>query len=171
MRRIIFILFISILCSILYSQNVKIGVIDTVKLFQQSKKISELQKQLQNLLIQKKSEIEPLQNKIQKLEQEINEKKSIMKKELLKKKQEELDDLYSKLRTKQEKIKDEISKKQDEMLKPLYQTLKDIITRIGQREGFTIIVEKDALLYNAPQIDITDEVIKELDKSSSNAKK
>jgi len=52
----------------------------------------------------------------------------------------------------------------------MFKDLSEIVKRIGQQEGFTMIIDKDATLYVSESIDITDKVIQQYDSPSRKAK-
>ena len=43
----------------------------------------------------------------------------------------------------------------------MFKDLSDVITEIGEKEGYTLIVDKDVILYADDKINITDKVIEQ----------
>lgn len=148
---------------------VKIGVVDSLKLFQQSQRIKTIDQSFQDMMEQKKGEIEPKRKAIEALGMEIKEKEQLLKEEELIAKKKELDQMIMEHQRLEESVRNEFTDKQNELMEPLYTELKEIITSMGQKEGYSIIIEKDALLYTSPQLDITDQVVKALDKNEKKA--
>ena len=48
---------------------------------------------------------------------------------------------------------------------------REIIGKIGEEEGYNLIIEKGMVLYSNKGIDITDSVLKKYDESKAKAKK
>jgi len=53
----------------------------------------------------------------------------------------------------------------------MFKDLSDVVRQIGQKEGFTMIVDKDATLYVSESIDITEKVIQQYNAQSKKAGK
>ncbi|MGH7814055.1 MAG: OmpH family outer membrane protein [Candidatus Binataceae bacterium] len=54
----------------------------------------------------------------------------------------------------------ELQAKDNEITTKIVHDLAEIIRRLGQRDGYTMVMEKGSILWGAPNIDITDQVIR-----------
>ncbi|HTY54596.1 MAG TPA: OmpH family outer membrane protein [Candidatus Binataceae bacterium] len=61
--------------------------------------------------------------------------------------------------------KDELERKDQEVTGAIVRDLSVVIRNIGEKRGYTMVVEKSSILWGAPGIDITDEVIRDYDHS------
>ena len=94
------------------------------------------------------------------------EKKSVVLKESERKNL--ADDFEAKRRDLRRKLEDsdaELRKKDQELTGDILKDLADVIQKIGEREGYTLILESSSspVLYGSKTIDITDEVIRTYD--------
>jgi outer membrane protein len=96
---------------------------------------------------------------------------SVLSAEARKKKEDELEKL---LREYQRIVQDsqaEVKKKEGELTEAIIKESREIIGKIGEEEGYTLIIEKGMVLYSNKGIDITDSVLKKYDESKAKAKK
>ena len=56
--------------------------------------------------------------------------------------------------------KDELQAKDNEMTAKIVHDLAQVIRSLGERDGYTMVMEKGSILWGAPSIDITDQVIR-----------
>ncbi len=133
----------------------KVGQAAQEKFKKEEKKIrAELQK--------KTTELQNLKNELEKksklLSKAAKEKKTM---EFLKKKKEwEQFTLKSKMK---------LSQLSNQMSAPIIQDILDIAEKIGKRDGYTFIfeVQRAGIAYAPKNMDITDKIVKELDKKAA----
>ena len=104
---------------------------------EKTKKLEELKKQIESRSINQKAREEKIRE-YQKIELEVFELQQRAQKELAEMKA---------------KLEDELTKK-----------VKDIAQDISKKNGFAGVLDCSVFVYNAPEIDITTEVIKRLDR-------
>jgi outer membrane protein len=116
--------------------------------------------------------IEKLEARLQKQQTEVQSLKDELEKKGMLMKDDErrnLEDEYQrKLRDFERDYKDskdDLEKKDNEVTGAIVKDLARIIRTIGERDGFTMVLEKGSILWGAPGIDITDEVIRNYNKS------
>ena len=112
-------------------------------------------------------QIERLESRLQKQQTEVQSLKDELEKKGMLMKDDErrnLEDQYGrKLRDFERDYKDskdELEKKDNEVTGAIVKDLARIIRTIGERDGFTMVMEKGSILWGASGIDITDEVIR-----------
>lgn len=146
------------------SERLNIGVIDTTKLFRSSVELRSLQNELEHSMRQKQFELEPLQRRITNLRDEIEEKRFVLSEEELERKERELEELFHEFVEKRDEVTDYLSQRERELMGPVLEKLQSIIEEMGKEEGFDIILEKDAVVFYAPELDITEKIIQFLDE-------
>jgi outer membrane protein len=121
-----------------------------------------------------RSEIGRLQNKLQRQQQEVQSlKDELDRKGPLMRDDERRnlqDDYTRKLRDFERAYKDskdELQQKDNEVTGAIVRDLAYIVRNLGERDGYTVVLEKGSLLWAAPSIDITDQVIREYNASGS----
>ena len=76
------------------------------------------------------------------------------------------DDLAKKMRIFQDDVKnerDELHQKDNEATAAIVRDLATVVHKLGEKAGYTVVMEKGGLLWGVPSADITDEVIRTYD--------
>ena len=70
-------------------------------------------------------------------------------------------------------LQKELEKKEAQLLQRVLQDLSGVIEKVGKERGFHLIVEKrgGAVLYGAPETDLTDEIIRAYDQQNTGKEK
>jgi outer membrane protein len=100
------------------------------------------------------------QDSVQALKDELEKKGMLMKPE----QRQSLQDQYvAKLKNFEREYKDsrdELQQKDGEITGKIVHDLAQVIRSLGERDGYTMVMEKGSILWGAPGIDITDQVIR-----------
>jgi outer membrane protein len=103
------------------------------------------------------------QAEVQSLQDELQKKGALMRTD----QRQSLQDRYAtKLRDFQQNYKnvqDELRQKDNEMTAMIVRDLATVVRNISEKDGYTMVLEKGGILWGAPSIDITDEVIRTYD--------
>lgn len=94
------------------------------------------------------------ENKLAELKEEINKKQKNLENI-----RETIDNKKNKIKMEKEKIEKEIEQKKQRYEIEIYAELYKIIQQIAKNENINIVIEKSAILYGTPQVDITQKVI------------
>ena len=109
------------------------------------------------------SQLESEQQGVERLKQELESKGPLMQPE----QRQNLEDEYSKkLRQFQDDYKnsrDELQQRDSEITGAIVRDLAMVVRQVGEKDGYTMIMEKGSLLWAVPSIDITDQVIRAYD--------
>ncbi len=76
------------------------------------------------------------------------------------------DELGRKMRSFQDDVKnerDELRQKDNELTGAIIRDLATVVRQLGEKDGYTMVMEKNSLLWGIPSNDITDEVIRTYD--------
>jgi outer membrane protein len=109
------------------------------------------------------------QEEVQSLKDELDRKGPLMRDEERRNLQ---DDYTRKLRDFENAYKDskeELQQKDNEVTGAIIRDLAYVVRNLGERGGYTLVLEKGSLLWAAPSIDITDQVIREYNATGANA--
>lgn len=161
------ILAILLMASTSLAQGLKIGVVDLQTVLEKcepgQKAITKLKKEFQGMkdtLDKKKAEVEQLQQAIQKQRLVLSQEAQIDKETEYKQKVRDFQDLYQsyqrKMRIKEKKLREPIIKK-----------LVTVVQEYGKNHQYTLILDKrnSGVAYNVDSIDITSQIIVELNKA------
>lgn len=103
------------------------------------------------------------QNEVERLKKELEDKGPLMQPD---QRQNLEDDYTKKLHEFQDDYKnssEDLKEKDNEMTGAIVRDLALVVQQIGQRSGYTMVMEKGSLLWAIPSIDITDQVVRSYD--------
>ncbi|HKJ64387.1 MAG TPA: OmpH family outer membrane protein [Desulfopila sp.] len=106
------------------------------------------------------------QKALQELQQEIEKKSSVWSKEKKDEQVLEFNRMRRDLNTKTEDARIEMKRLQDKELEPIVKVLEKVVDDYGANENYTMILDsKSGVIYYDQAIDISDALIKELNKA------
>lgn len=139
--------------------SLRIGFVDVSKAFDEYPETQKATNILNNEIEERKVKIDTLQREIAGLKQEIgvskDEKEQEKKQMLIDQKTEELREYASEARA-------FLTKREQELTKEIIDRIDEAIKRVATKKRVSIVVEKNSILYGAAELDLTDEVIKNL---------
>jgi len=175
MRKIVLLLITICFCilpsSSLAADAVKFGSIDMQKALNESEPGKKAKSDLEALIKSKESIINEKNKAVEKLRGDLEKQASVLSAEARKAREDELQKL---LREYQRAVQDsqaEVKKKEGELTEAIIKELREIVEKIGEEEGYTLITEKGLVLYSNKAIDLTDTLIKKYNESKATQKK
>jgi outer membrane protein len=154
--------------SLVSAQTVKIAVIDLQKFQKTSKSFQKagagFKKKLEGL--QKKLDDE--RNAVAKLEEDFKKQSMMLSLDAQEDKRRELEKKRRYYKYLYDEFSQEMKETETESIKKVMEELQKVVAKIGQKQGYTLIVEKrtPGLIYFNKATDITDQVIEAYDKST-----
>lgn len=158
---VIFLLLIFIGASAAFCQtDFKVGYIDVSKIFDQYEKTKESDKVLEAELNKRQGERDKLLNEVKRMRDELE----LLSEDAKKKKQGAIDEKVKDLDEFDRKAKDELKKERDVLMRDILKEIDDVIADYAKTNGYTLIFNDRVLLYGNETMDLTDEIIKILNK-------
>jgi outer membrane protein len=156
-----------------YAENIKVGSVDLVKALNESDAGKKAKTDLEFLIKTKQSSLEEKGKNIEKIKSEIEKQSSVLSADARKSKEEELERMirdYQRLVTDSQ---NDVKKKEGEITGDILKELREIIAKIGDEEGYTIILEggEGQILYAKKEIDLTEAVLKKHNELKAKPKK
>jgi outer membrane protein len=154
--------------SLASAQPVKIAIIDLDKFQKTSKSFQKagavFKKHLEDL--QKKLDDE--RNAVAKLEEEFKKQSMMLSLDAQEDKRRELEKKRRYYKYLYDEFSQEMKEAETEEIKKVMQELEKVVAKIGEKEGYTLIVERrtPGLIYFNKATDITDRVIEAYDKTT-----
>ncbi len=143
----------------------KIGVINMQKVLA----MSEAGKAAQEVVSKKMKEFQAAfksdEEALRALQKEIEKKSSAWSDEMKQEKTTEFNTMRFELAKKQEKANGEMKKLRDEKLEPIVRELRRVVAEIGKKDGYTVILPSQAIVFADEAIDLTREVTEALNKA------
>jgi outer membrane protein len=166
MRFSLFVIGLLLLTPVLaHSQGTKIGVIDLQMVISNSRAGKAAKSAFEAEFKQKQQIIESKSKQLDAMKNEFIQNGPVMNEATRKQKADQIDMLDKELQRSRADFRDELQKRDYELLGKILKDLDGILQNIGKSEGFTIIIEKTeaGVIYEAPTVDITQQVIKAYD--------
>lgn len=165
-NKVILLSFLSILVS-----EVKIGYLNADKILTELDEVRQVQIQLEKEQRKIESDYMNLEMELDSLLRSYEQQKMLMSEERRSKLEKTLTDKQAELqRFQMEKVgpQGEIYKIHDQLMAPVYAKIDEAIQKVGKQEGYDYIfnVVSGGIVYAIPQYDLTDLVVKELEKIS-----
>lgn len=141
-----------------------IAVVNVQQIFQQSPKIADLNKKLQ-------SQFKGRQEKLIAAQKSLQDELDTLKKESTTMSQKDKDAMQKKIVDDQTNLskdanafQQDLSKEQNKIMKGVLSQLNGIISSIAKKNGYTLVLDSQAVVYAAESTDITKQVSTDFDK-------
>jgi outer membrane protein len=146
--------------------EVKIGVVDVPKAIQATKEGQKIKKELEEDYNKRKADLEKKAKDIQQMQTDFEKKSLVLSDEARQKKGQAIEEEKMHYMEARDKNLEDLRKKDHDLSQPMIKKLNDVISEIATKESYTAIFHKNDqnLVWTSPDIDITDKVIKALEK-------
>ncbi|OGQ12697.1 MAG: hypothetical protein A2138_11585, partial [Deltaproteobacteria bacterium RBG_16_71_12] len=142
------------------AEDVKLGFVDLQRALNEVDEGATAKKALKKEFDEKQKTLDAKQNELKTLKDELDSRGTMMKPEV---KQEKLNDLQKRLLETQQlyfQLQQELSKREGEATAEIFKKMGVILQTMGEQQGFSMIVEKSAVVYAKPSLDVTNELIR-----------
>lgn len=151
--------------SISLAESLRIGYVDLQRALNQSATGKAALEKLKKEIEKENSVLKEREEEVKKLEEELTKQGFMMKEAERERKTEEYRRKGRDLDRYKEDTRRDIMMRERDMTARIVSELIKLTQKIGQEEGFTIIMEKgDTVLYAADNVDLTDKLIKRYDE-------
>lgn len=141
-----------------------VAVVDTQEIRRESLAGQDFSRQVKAIQAAFQAEYNKVSQSLKKQEAELQRQRAILSQEAFQKRRQAFAQKYQKaqqqLQQKRRQINQAINKASNELTRALM----PIFQKIAEKTGANIVVERSQIVLPAPELDITDEVIAELDK-------
>lgn len=107
----------------------------------------------------KKQKLDILQNDLKKMKEDIDKQRLILSAEAVREKEMQFQQKFVEFQKMGVDFEKEFSEKEASYIKPISDKLQLVIKKIGDTEGYTMIVPREMALYSPSGTDLTDKVI------------
>ncbi|CAL7961988.1 outer membrane protein [Gammaproteobacteria bacterium] len=144
--------------------DMKIGVLDLNKVMMDSPQLEIAKKALKGKFDVREKEMLAAQKAFQVDIEAFNKNSPTMKANDQKAAQQKIISQQKDLQEKQTKFQKDLSDEQNSAMKDIVKKIEGIVNNIAVSKKFDLIVAKAATAYNKPELEITDEVVKQMKK-------
>lgn len=162
MKRVLALLFCLALPAAAQTADLKIGFVNTEKVFRDSQLAIKAQKKLEK-------EFQGREQDIQKMVKQGKDLQALLEKEGLtmteadrNKKQKDLANLSRDIQHAQREFREDLNQRKNEEFSAVQDKARKAIMEIAEKEKFDLILEN--VVYASPKVDVTDRVLKALDR-------
>lgn len=145
-----------------WANNPKIGFVNTERIFKDSQPAVRAQNKLEKEFQSREQEIQKMMKQFRDLQTHMDKENMTMSEGERTKKQKELSNLSRDLQHAQREFREDVNQRRNEELAAVHERARKVILDIAEKEKFDLIVEN--AIYAGPKVDITDRVLKLLDK-------
>ena len=155
--------------SLLMSEEVKIGYIDTAKIFANFSETIEAEETYKKEVTNWKKKAEEMEAAITQTREQLQSQSLMLSEEKITEKKLALDQSVKEYREYMQEIFGEegkAAKRNKELTDPIVKKINEVIAKIAEEEGYTIILDaaQGTVLYGKDSIDLTDKTIERLKK-------
>jgi outer membrane protein len=153
--------------SLLAVDDLKIGYIDFQKVLNESDAGKKAKADLEIIVKSKQTTIDEKGKTIEKLKADLEKQASVLSAEAKKSKEEELEKMLREYQRLVQDSQTEVKKKELELTDVIIKDIRQIVEKMGEEGGYTLIIEKTGgmVLYSKKDIDLTDAVIKKYNQT------
>ena len=141
-----------------------IGVVDMKTIFTTSPKVKAIKAELTKQFDPQKTKLEGMAKTLQDNVQKFQKNKTVMSKADLSTLQNTIATEESNFRDAQNQFQEDIMKAQTDRLKQLMDSVKSAVATVAQKEKLDLVIPSNNTLYIKNGMDITSQVLKNLDK-------
>lgn len=147
----------------------KVGVLDVQQVLEKSSAGQEVMQQIQGFGKQLQARMGSKQDKLKKERDELEKNAKIESKAQQKKAQQTFQKHVRSYQQEAQKARQSFQQKRASLMVPLQAKLNDVVTAYAKRHGYDLILDSQTAIYNVPSLDITNAILKALNKAQPHA--
>ncbi len=150
--------------------DTKIGAVSANEVLQNSEAGKRALSELTAKSDAKQKELQRSNDDFKRLEDDYRKKSLTLSAEAKAKQQGELEVKARKMMEDQQTFGQQLEQEQKRLMEPLFKVFQQVLADYSKKNGYSFILEKQALLYYAPATDVTVDITKEFDAAAKRAK-
>lgn len=157
------VLFTASLFSIaIHAQEAKIGFVSTERIFREATPAKTAQAKIEQEFSKREKELQDLAARIKSMSDKLDKEAAVLSESDRGKRQRDLTDLDKDFQRKQREFREDLNQRRNEELAIVLERTNKVIKQIAEAEKYDIVFQE--AVYISPRIDITDKVLKALNK-------
>lgn len=141
-----------------------IGILDLEKIIKDSKAMRDIQNKVNKKQDEYQKEVSKKQTDLENEQKTIEGKKSVLSKDGFEKEVQKFEKKVDDLKTFVDRKQNSLKKASMESMSKVNENIKEIIGEIAKDKNFDVIIPASQTVYYGDALDITEEVLKKLDK-------
>jgi outer membrane protein len=143
--------------------DVRIAYVDVQRALNECRAGKAAKTQFHGRIERLQSQLEGEQSDVERLKRELEQKASLMQPDQRQNLEEEYEKKLRQFQDDYKNSRDELQERDNQVTGAIVRDLAVVVRQIGQRSGYTMVMEKGTLLWATPATDITDQVIRAYD--------
>ncbi len=160
MRRIVLAFAVAFAARAASAQTMKIGYVDVQRAIQEVEEGKAARSRLQAELAQKRADLDKKRADLEKMKQEYDKQAPVLSDDAKRQRQEQLQKAFIDAQNSAGQMQEELSGKEQEAMQSISKRLLQVVAEVSDKENFTFVLDKAALLYAPAASDITNEVVR-----------
>ncbi|HYS10625.1 MAG TPA: OmpH family outer membrane protein [Myxococcales bacterium] len=160
MRRILLAFTVALAARTASAQNMKIGYVDVQRAVQEVEEGKAARSRLQAELAQKRTDLDKKRADLEKMKADYDKQAPVLSEDAKRQKQEQLQKAFVDAQTAAGQMQEELSGKEQEAMQSISKRLLQVVAEVSDKENFTFVLDKSALLYAPAASDLTNEVVR-----------
>lgn len=144
------------------AQDTKIGFVSTERIFREAAPAKAAQAKLEQEFSRREKELQDLAGRLKSISDKLDKDGAVLSESERIKRQRELADLDKDFQRKQREFREDLNQRRNEELSTVIERTNKVIKQIADAEKYDIIFQE--AVYASPRIDITDKVLKALNR-------
>ena len=141
-----------------------IGVVDVQKVLVSVKDGQAAKAKLDKKVKAKKAEFEKKQKELQKMQESLKQKMALMAPQEKQRKMQEYQQKVLELQNEYMKTQQELQQTEAQLTQPILAKIQAVTAKVAKKYHLKLVVEKTAVVFMEPSVDITNEVIRVYNK-------
>ena len=143
-----------------YAEEFKLGFVDMQRALNETEDGKKAKASLKKVFDQKQKELDEQQAALKKDIEDLDKKRTLLPADQVHAKEAELQARMQKVQQTYLRHQQDLSGKEQEATAKIYERMNKILQKIAASENFSMIVDKSALVFAKPHLDLTNEVIR-----------
>lgn len=149
--------------SIAQAADIKIGIVDMQQIMTKSKQAEKLRADLEKRFSPKKADLQKSADAFKADVEKLKRDEAVMSSADKDKLQKKLMDQQQSLQTRQQSLQKDAMSAQNEAIQSLIDNVKTAVKKIAAEDKLTVVIAKEAAIYQDDSLDVTAKVLKKMD--------
>jgi len=150
-----------------YAEDYKIGVVNILKIMEQSPQAEELRKNLEKEFAPRQRELVASQKKLKEHEDRLTKDAAIMSEAERKKLERDIISQRRDLKRAQDEFREDLTFRRNEEIANVQSDMYEAVISIAKSGAFDLVLGGDAIVFASPKVDISQKVIDHLKKKNA----
>jgi outer membrane protein len=142
------------------AEDFKLGYVDMQRALNETDDGKKAKASLKKVFDQKQKELDEQQAALKKDIEDLDKKRTLLPPDQVREKEAELQSRMQKVQQTYLRHQQDLSGKEQEATAKIYERMNKIMAKIASSENFSMIVDKSALVFAKPHLDLTNELIR-----------